>query len=236
MLFPPYFAPVTQLKRELQCLPGRTTGSHLCKGDVIRFPMPWDFPSRCEKENGVHERGGCHREPGLNVGGELVAPDASCSCCGNPAQAATMVLHVSSRRKGTVSGKWKDQFTEVSSTWGSKPPSWDMLPVSVTAASPLSVTAHVLIDSTVYKAAMALRTSRASTAFCGSPSGPPWGGAKKIQASPVRWIAKAWAAQPCKGSGQRRKLDQGALTMGPKQQPWVCCQPLKPSLGKNVEN
>lgn len=211
MFFPHSFAPVIQLKWELQSLPG----SHLCRGEVIRLPVPWDFPRRSEKEDGVHERGDCHRELGLNVGGELVAPGASCSCCGNPAQAATMVLHVSSRRKGTVSGKWKDQFTEVSGTSGSEPPSWDMLSVSVTAATPLSVTAHILIDSTVYKDAMALRTSRASTAFCGSPSRPPQGGAKKIQSSPVRWIAKAWAAQPCKPCTAMQRL-QSEKKVGPR--------------------
>lgn len=60
--------------------------------EIIRYPMHWGFPKRSEKEDGTQERGGCHCEPdvalGLKDGGELVTPDASCSCYGNSVHAS----------------------------------------------------------------------------------------------------------------------------------------------------
>lgn len=66
--------------------------------------MLWGFASRSEKEDGLHEREGCPREPGLQAGEEPVAPDAACSCCGNPAQAAAAVLRVPRGERGSVRG------------------------------------------------------------------------------------------------------------------------------------
>ena len=100
MLSPSSSAPVTQLKWGLQSPPGRTTGPHLCRWRVTRLAVLWGFASRSEKEDGLHEREGCPWEPGLQAGEEPVAPDAPCSCCGNPAQAAAAELRVPRGEKG----------------------------------------------------------------------------------------------------------------------------------------
>lgn len=106
--------------------------------------MYWGLPHRNEKENGTQERVVCLWEPELRKEGNSWLQMHLAAVVGTQPSLATMVLRVPSRRKGAVYVNWKDWFTEVGSTLGSKPPSWDMLAFWLAAPSPLSVTVYIL--------------------------------------------------------------------------------------------
>lgn len=66
--------------------------------------MLWGFASRSEKEDGLHEREGCPREPGLQAGEELWLQMRLAAVAGGPAQAAATVLRMPHGERGSVRG------------------------------------------------------------------------------------------------------------------------------------
>ena len=198
-------APATQLKWGLQSPPGRITGPHLSRGGVTRLAALWGFASRSGKEDGLPEREGCPREPGLQAGEDPWLQMRLAAVAGAPAQQPPQ-CRVCLTEKGAVWGGWKDPFTEARRTPGSQPPSWDTQSIWVTAPSPRRGAAHVLTDC---GAARALRAPRApAKAFCGSPPVPPWGGTKRIQCSPTRQTSVAWGVQLCEGIQSEKTAGQ----------------------------
>ena len=97
-------APVTQLKWGLQSPPGRITGPHLCRGGVTRLAVLWGFASRSGKEDGLREREGCPREPGLQAGEDPWLQMRLAAVAGAPAQAAAAVLRMPRGERGSVRG------------------------------------------------------------------------------------------------------------------------------------
>ena len=189
-------APVTQLKWGLQSPPGRITGPHLCRGGVTRLAVLWGFASRSGKEDGLREREGCPREPGLQAGEDPWLQMRLAAVAGAPAQAAAAVLRMPHGERGSVRGL--------------KGPIHGSQAHSGIPATQLGHAIH-LSHSTLppewgsprayrLRGRHGFESTRASaTAFGGFSARATRGGTKRIQCSPTRQTAMAWGVQQCEG-------------------------------------
>lgn len=154
--------------------------------------MHWGIPIRSEMQRWVM---GPMREEAVTVnqtltselkgGGELVAPDATCSCCGKPAQASHHGAMCALREKRSSVCELKGLIHRTWEHFGI----WATQLGHAVGLNTLPTEGNSSPSYRLWSCHGSI-TPRATSDFCESPAELPQVGVKGIHLSPMRWTAQ----------------------------------------------